>query len=124
MKNEEERHLLGEYQRVLSDIRGVLEHEGVHVWCETLDRWISQLSTLTRGSQELCEHLHRSWFATGGMGSLGDIVLAAYKKDRSVVNYEPDQTLTALVHRLFRITEDLSRELRCPKLSRSVHPKI
>ena len=116
---------LDEYRDTLFAIRGILARAEIRGWTEVLDRWIAELESLAPGSEGLCQHLHRSWFATGGMGSLGDIVLrATASHERHHDLAELDSQLTALVHLLYKVTERLSREWGCPPLSRLTKPVI
>jgi hypothetical protein len=69
---------LDRYRRVLEEIGSTLIAYGVQVWPETLDSWLHELNGLigSQGSERaLVQHVIRSRNATGGMGSLGDIVI-------------------------------------------------
>lgn len=115
---------LDEYREILLAIRGILNRAEIRGWTSVLDRWLEELAGLEPGSERLCQHLHRSWFATGGMGSIGDIVLRARFHTQHIDLAELDEQLTALVHLLYKVTERLSRELGCPPLSRATKPII
>jgi hypothetical protein len=69
---------LDRYRRLLEQIRSHLIAYGVQVWPGTLDSWLHELNGLngSLGSEgALVQHVMRSRKATGGMGSLGDIVI-------------------------------------------------
>jgi len=113
-----------EYRRILIGVRSILEEGEAREWLTTLDRWLAELDSIQTPSSAFCNHLHRSWFATGGMGSLGDIVLVARPRnaERQATAQILDQRLTELVRLLYVVTTDLSTRSGCPPLSRGQRP--
>jgi hypothetical protein len=113
--------LLDEYQRLLGAIRDVVVAAGRKGWGDTLSRWYNEVMGVTTLGPGLCSHVRRSWIATAGMGSLGDIVLG-YGDDRLPGAFNSfdaaNDTLSRLVSDLYHVTTALASALDCPPLTR------
>jgi len=115
-----------QYELALVALRDFLKASGANAWAQRLALWVTDLHTISRDTSALCNHLHRSWFATGGMGSLGDITLCEENRNTIPPHLasfdEANQSRRALVETLFLVTRALSAELGCPPLSRLNRP--
>ena len=101
------------YRQNLSELRELFVAEAVATWPETISRWLHELDGFTADAAGLCKHIHRSWFACGGMGSMADIVFSSASANERFSN---------LVAALYKLSAALSSELGCPALSRSNRP--
>jgi hypothetical protein len=109
---------LDRYRRLLEQIRSHLIAHGVQVWPATLDSWLRELNALvgSQGSKRALEqHVMRSRKATGGMGSLGDIVICLQaghriSDDEGAIS-DASATLRQLVSALYAETTTLLRTL-------------
>ena|SRR5579863_8524667 len=101
------------YRQNLSELRELFVAEAVATWPETISRWLRQLDRSMANTPALCKHIHRSWFACGGMGSMADVVFSSVSAN---------ERLGSLVATLCELSAALSSELGCPALSRSNRP--
>lgn len=99
---------LARYRELLGALERHLRANGVPHWPPILAEWLSQLDALEQrgGRESLLAHLMEAKKATGGMGSLGDIVICP----ESGYSVGPDERqikaanaeLLRLVHELFK----------------------
>jgi len=101
------------YRQNLSELRDLFVAEAIATWSETISRWLRELDGSTSNAAGLCNHVHRSWFACGGMGSMADVVFSSVAAN---------ERLGGLVEALYKLSATLSSELGCPALSRSNRP--
>lgn len=87
------------YRAALAEVAAFLREVGEVSWVWRIDRWLNDLDVIERAGDQgaCCRHIHRSWFFTLGMGSLGDLTIGPHNGHAAVDLAEANRRWRALV---------------------------
>ena len=112
-----------QYRETLEQAAAFLDSIHDRTWSKTVRRWLAELSDLQNAEDTLayCRHVERSWLATAGMGSLGDLTIGEHNGHVAPDPESADRRWRALVQAIYVACRALSSELGCPPLTRERH---
>jgi hypothetical protein len=85
------------YGRALSVAGIFLREIGERTWEPRLQQWLDELAVLIQAGDTAACCRHRTWFATAGMGSMGDLTVGTHNGHGVADATEADQRWLQLV---------------------------